>query len=144
MRYLVLVTDYDGTLATDGVADESTLSALERLRMSGRRAILLTGRQLDDLLTVCPRLSLFDYVVAENGAVLYEPRTRQQTLLGPPRRRDFFGGCESLPAIRSALGRLSSIHGYHIILRCFRPFRRWAWIFRSSSTETRSWSYQPA
>jgi len=83
MRYLVLVTDYDGTLATDGVADESTLSALERLRMSGRRAILLTGRQLDDLLTVCPRLSLFDYVVAENGAVLYEPRTRQQTLLGP-------------------------------------------------------------
>ena len=84
MRYLVLVTDYDGTLASGGKADESTLSALERLRMSGRRAILLTGRQLDDLLTVCPRLSVFDYVVAENGAVLYEPRTRQQTLLGKP------------------------------------------------------------
>jgi hydroxymethylpyrimidine pyrophosphatase-like HAD family hydrolase len=84
MRYLVLVTDYDGTVAMDGQADESTLSALERLRMSGRRAILVTGRQLDDLLTVCPRLSVFDYVVAENGAVLYEPRTRQQTLLGQP------------------------------------------------------------
>ena len=42
MRYLVLVTDYDGTLAMGGKADESTLSALERLRMSGRRAILLT------------------------------------------------------------------------------------------------------
>ena len=69
MRYLVLVTDYDGTLAMDGKADESTLSAVERLRMSGRRAILLTGRQLDDLLTVCPRLAVFDYVVAENGAV---------------------------------------------------------------------------
>jgi hypothetical protein len=25
MRYLVLVTDYDGTLAMDGTADESTL-----------------------------------------------------------------------------------------------------------------------
>ena len=84
MRYLVLVTDYDGTLATGGKADESTLSALERLRMSGRRAVLLTGRQLDDLLTICPKLSVFDYVVAENGAVLYEPRTRQQTLLGEP------------------------------------------------------------
>jgi hydroxymethylpyrimidine pyrophosphatase-like HAD family hydrolase len=84
MRYLVLVTDYDGTLATHGVADEPTLLALERLRMSGRRAILVTGRQLDDLLTVCPRLSLFDFVVAENGAVLYEPRTRQHTLLGTP------------------------------------------------------------
>ena len=84
MRYLVLVTDYDGTLAMGGRADESTLSALERLRLSGRRAILVTGRQLDDLLTVCPRVSLFDYVVAENGALLYEPRTRQQTLLGKP------------------------------------------------------------
>jgi hydroxymethylpyrimidine pyrophosphatase-like HAD family hydrolase len=84
MRYLVLVTDYDGTLAMDGKADESALSAVERLRMSGRRAILLTGRQLNDLLTVCPRLAVFDYVVAENGAVLYEPRTRQQMLLGKP------------------------------------------------------------
>ena len=84
MRYLVLVTDYDGTIASDGKVDESTLSALERLRMSGRRAILLTGRQLDDLLQVFPRLALFDYVVAENGAVLYEPRTRQRTLLGKP------------------------------------------------------------
>ena len=84
MRYLVLVTDYDGTLAMGGKVDESTLSALERLRMSGRRTILLTGRQLDDLLTVCPTLSVFDYVAAENGAVLYEPRTRQQTLLGKP------------------------------------------------------------
>ncbi len=88
MRYLVLAADYDGTIAMDGKVDESTLSALERLRTSGRRAILLTGRQLDDLLSVCPRLSVFDHVVAENGAVLYEPRTRQQTLLGeqPPAR----------------------------------------------------------
>jgi hydroxymethylpyrimidine pyrophosphatase-like HAD family hydrolase len=84
MRYLVLVTDYDGTIATGGKADEATLAALERLRMSGRRAVLLTGRQLDDLLTVLPRVSLFDYVVAENGAVLYEPRSREQTLLGKP------------------------------------------------------------
>jgi len=84
MRYLVLAADYDGTLATDGKVDESTLSALERLRTSGRRAILLTGRQLDDLLSVCPKISVFDQVVAENGAVLYEPRTRKQTLLGEP------------------------------------------------------------
>src|SRR5690554_430057 len=84
MRYLVLATDYDGTIATGGKVDASTLAALERLRLSGRRAILLTGRQVDDLLTVCPRLSLFDYVVAENGAVLYEPRSREQRLLGKP------------------------------------------------------------
>ncbi|HSF25109.1 MAG TPA: HAD-IIB family hydrolase [Blastocatellia bacterium] len=89
MRYLVLVTDYDGTIATGGKADESALSAIERLRMSGRRAILLTGRRVDDLLAVCPRVRLFDYVVAENGAVLYEPRTREQTLLGKPPPAEF-------------------------------------------------------
>ena len=106
MRYLVLVTDYDGTLATDGVADESTLSALERLRMSGRRAILLTGRQLDDLLTVCPRLSLFDYVVAENGAVLYEPRTRQQTLLGAPPSARFLRRLRELAGNSIGVGKV--------------------------------------
>jgi hydroxymethylpyrimidine pyrophosphatase-like HAD family hydrolase len=84
MRYLVLVTDYDGTIATDGKADESALIAIERLRRSGRRAVLLTGRRVDDLLAVCPRLEPFDQVVAENGAVLYQPRTREQTLLGRP------------------------------------------------------------
>jgi hydroxymethylpyrimidine pyrophosphatase-like HAD family hydrolase len=49
MRYLVLVTDYDGTIATAGKAESAALLALERLRMSGRRAILLTGRRVDDI-----------------------------------------------------------------------------------------------
>jgi hypothetical protein len=49
MRYLVLVTDYDGTVATGGQAETVALQAIERLRMSGRRAILLTGRRVDDL-----------------------------------------------------------------------------------------------
>ena len=84
MRYLVLVTDYDGTIATEGQAETAALQAIERLRMSGRRVMLLTGRRIDDLLAACPRLRLFDYVVAENGAVIYEPRTREQTLLGRP------------------------------------------------------------
>jgi hydroxymethylpyrimidine pyrophosphatase-like HAD family hydrolase len=86
MRYLVLVADYDGTIATRGKAETAALRAIERLRLSGRRAILVTGRQLDDLLAICPRIRLFDYVVAENGAVIYQPRTREQTLLGklPP------------------------------------------------------------
>jgi len=88
MRYLVLVSDYDGTIATGGQAETAALKAIERLRTSGRRVILLTGRRIDDLLSACPRLGLFDYVVAENGAVIYEPRTHEQTLLGrsPPAR----------------------------------------------------------
>lgn len=74
MRFLALATDYDGTLAHDGFVNPSTVAALERLRASGRRALLVTGRELRDLQRVFPRLDLFDRVVAENGAVLYRPQ----------------------------------------------------------------------
>lgn len=86
MRYLALCTDYDGTLATDGRVLPDTLNALERLLASGRRLVLVTGRELDDLQQVCPRLDLFEYVVAENGALLYEPSTGKETPLArrPP------------------------------------------------------------
>ena len=83
MRYLVLCTDYDGTLATDGRVFPQTVAALERLLASGRRVVLVTGRELDDLKKVCPRLDLFDYVVAENGALLYHPATGEETPLAP-------------------------------------------------------------
>jgi hydroxymethylpyrimidine pyrophosphatase-like HAD family hydrolase len=88
MRYLALAADFDGTIATDGKVSKATASALARLRTSGRRVILVTGRRLDDLLAVGPQIELFDYVVAENGAVVYTPSTREVALLGkrPPDR----------------------------------------------------------
>jgi hydroxymethylpyrimidine pyrophosphatase-like HAD family hydrolase len=86
MRYLALCCDYDGTLATEGEVFPETAAALERLIASKRRPVLVTGRELDQLQTVCPYLDLFEYVVAENGAVLYEPATRKETALAqrPP------------------------------------------------------------
>jgi len=84
MRYLALACDYDGTVARDGVVAEPTIEALGRLRCSGRRLILVTGRELADLQRVCPRLDLFDRVVAENGAVLYRPRAGDHQLLTEP------------------------------------------------------------
>jgi HAD superfamily hydrolase (TIGR01484 family) len=86
MRYLALCCDYDGTLATDGQVFPETAAALERLIASKRRAVLVTGRELDQLQTVCACLDLFEYVVAENGALLYEPSTRKETVLAqrPP------------------------------------------------------------
>src|SRR5688500_20361299 len=88
MRYLALATDYDGTLAHDGAVDHAAVSTLERLRATGRRIILVTGRTLDDLVRVCPHLPLFDRVVAENGALLYRPDNKSETLLGerPPHK----------------------------------------------------------
>ncbi|MGQ0752364.1 MAG: HAD-IIB family hydrolase [Betaproteobacteria bacterium] len=89
MRYLALATDYDNTLAVNGRIAGATRAALERLRASGRHAILVTGRRLDDLLRVCECSDLFDYVVAENGAVLYAPQTRDMTLLAEPPPEQF-------------------------------------------------------
>src|SRR5437763_7144592 len=86
MRYHALATDYDGTIAWDGEVSATTIQALEDVRKSGRKLILVTGRELDDLIKVFPRLDLFDRVVAENGALLYRPATREERPLAqrPP------------------------------------------------------------
>jgi HAD superfamily hydrolase (TIGR01484 family) len=84
VRYLALAMDYDGTLAEQGTVRPETVAAVERLRKSGRRAILVTGRELRDLQTVFDRFDLFDLVVAENGALLYRPQTREETCVAEP------------------------------------------------------------
>jgi HAD superfamily hydrolase (TIGR01484 family) len=86
MRYLALATDYDGTLAHNGVVDDSTLKALREIRQSGRKLIMVTGRELPDLESVFPHFELFDRIVAENGAVLFNPSTREKSILAqrPP------------------------------------------------------------
>ena len=89
MHYLLLATDYDGTLAHDGLVDQRTVTALERLRQSGRRIVLVTGRHLPDLHKVFPRLELFDRLVVENGGLLYRPETREQKPLCPPPNEKF-------------------------------------------------------
>ncbi len=84
MWFHVLACDYDGTLATAGAMAPETTAALRRVRESGRRVLLLTGRRLDDLLTTCPEIDCFDLVVAENGAVLFEPAAKKADALADP------------------------------------------------------------
>ncbi len=89
MRYLGLACDYDGTIAHHGKVSEETIAALERVRSSGRKLLLVTGRVLDDLISVFPRVDLFDRVVAENGALLYRPATKEQRALAEPPQVNF-------------------------------------------------------
>jgi HAD superfamily hydrolase (TIGR01484 family) len=77
MRYNTLACDYDSTLATNGSVEETTLSALVRFKTEGGKLLLVTGRELNDLLRIFPQTGLFEMVVAENGGVLYRPETRQ-------------------------------------------------------------------
>lgn len=89
MRYACLACDFDGTLASDGVVSEEVLQALSRITDSGRRLVMVTGRRLDDLLGTFPQAHLFDYIVCENGAVLYKPSTKAIKLLAEPPVEDF-------------------------------------------------------
>lgn len=92
MDYQVLATDYDGTIATEGAVDRPTIAALQRWKESGRKLILVTGRMMEDWLTVFPQYAapdLFDWVVTENGAVLYHPESQTLKLLADPPPADF-------------------------------------------------------
>ena len=91
MRYLALACDYDGTLASDGQVSSGTLAALQRFIASGRKLILVTGRELEDLFSVFPHYTVFEWVVAENGVVLYHPATGERTNLASPPPAKFIG-----------------------------------------------------
>ncbi len=106
MRYLALASDYDGTLASDGRVDEKTLAALERLRHSGRKLILVTGRHLEDLLQVFPQINLFEQVVLENGALLYNPASREEKSLGDHPPEEFIKTLRDRGVDRLAVGRV--------------------------------------
>ncbi|HEX4151550.1 MAG TPA: HAD-IIB family hydrolase [Steroidobacteraceae bacterium] len=83
MFFCALASDYDGTLAHDGRVDAPTLKALADLKAAGKRLILITGRELEDLRTVFDSIGEFEAVVAENGAVLYLPATQEERALAP-------------------------------------------------------------
>lgn len=89
MRFHILAVDYDGTLAHDGIVSKETVEALVRLRESGRRLIMVTGRRLEPLLELFPDASLFERIVAENGALVYEPATGHEKLLASPPPQEF-------------------------------------------------------
>lgn len=105
MRYLALCTDYDGTIAHHGRVDDETIAALERLRESGRKIVLVTGREIPDLESVFSRFDLFDIVVAENGALLYCPATKEERILAEPPPAEFVAALRAKGVERISVGR---------------------------------------
>lgn len=84
MRFVAVAIDFDGTLAKGGRVAPATLAAVEQFIASGRKFLIVTGRLLHELLDLFPEARLCARIVAENGAVLYHPSTREQRLLGEP------------------------------------------------------------
>lgn len=82
MQYQFLATDYDGTLARDGLVDQDTLLAVQRLKETGRKVILVTGRQMPDLISTFPDYQICDVIIAENGGVVHWPSENREDVLG--------------------------------------------------------------
>jgi phosphoglycolate phosphatase (TIGR01487 family) len=88
LRFRAIAADYDRTLAKDGRVAPKTLNVLRRGHASGCKLVLISGRALDELKTIFSELSLFDIVVAENGALLFDPaRGVEEPLCAAPPAR---------------------------------------------------------
>ena len=91
--------DFDDTLAEDGVVEPAVLDGLQRLKASGRQLLLVTGREIDDLVRTFPAIAVFNRVVGENGAVLYRPET---------------GGSNALVAVPPRDGLIARLRREHV------------------------------
>jgi HAD superfamily hydrolase (TIGR01484 family) len=105
MLYCALASDYDGTLAADGKVDAATAQALEQFKATGKRLILVTGRELEDLRAVFENLRLFDIVVAENGALLYFPATQEERALAAQPPEEFVAALRAKGVDPLSVGR---------------------------------------
>src|SRR4051812_31961607 len=106
VRFVALACDYDGTLASDGQVGDDVLAALRAVRASGRRLVLVTGRELGELQQTFARLDLFDQVVAENGALLYDPATRAEQPLAERPSDAFIAALRARGVQPLAVGRV--------------------------------------
>ena len=84
MRYTAVALDFDGTIAHDSEVPPHVVDGLRRLKETGRKVLLVTGRELPELLSIFKPMDIFDRVVAENGALLYRPQTGERVELGDP------------------------------------------------------------
>ena len=118
MKYRALACDYDGTLAHDGVLNAATAAALDRFRASRRKLIMVTGRELPDLKRVCSVLDRFEWIVAENGALLYEPSSELTRLLCEPASADLVQALRAanLPFLSIGEAVIATVEPHEIIV----------------------------
>lgn len=106
MRFKALATDYDGTIAHHGLVDPATVDALCRLKESGRKILLVTGREISDLSNVFSEWRTFHRIVAENGALICDPETDNQRMLTEPPPPFFAERLRQRGVKRLSLGRI--------------------------------------
>jgi hydroxymethylpyrimidine pyrophosphatase-like HAD family hydrolase len=80
MHISIIATDFDGTISQDDQLAPEAGTVLRRWRETGRFTVLVSGRPFEFLQEIQEREQAFDLIVAENGAVLYNPHTDEMRL----------------------------------------------------------------
>lgn len=80
MHISVIATDFDGTISQNDQLAPEAGQALRRWRERGRFTVLVSGRPFEFLHDLQEREQAFDLIVAENGAVLYNPHKDEMFL----------------------------------------------------------------
>jgi len=106
MRYHALACDYDGTIAHNGRVDAATIESLKAFLATGRRLVLVTGRELPELLRILPDIGLFEWVVAENGGLLYRPSTSEERPLAEAQSDRFIAALQARGVGPLSIGRV--------------------------------------
>ncbi len=83
VRYVALATGFDGTLARQGRCDPRSVAMLRALAASGRKLILVTSRELREVLDVFRKQACSTISSPENGAVVHHPAARESQILAP-------------------------------------------------------------
>lgn len=87
----VFACDFDGTIASNGHLVPEVAAALATARTQGFTTLLVTGRVHEEVEHLCADLSMFDAVVAENGALVCLPVQKRTIRLGTPPPAGFLG-----------------------------------------------------
>lgn len=87
----VIACDFDGTGAENGRLAPEVSAALGAAQAQGIVTLLVTGRVLEDIQAACADFSVFDAVVAENGAIIWLCRSGRRIQLGAPPPDRFLG-----------------------------------------------------
>jgi hypothetical protein len=80
MYLKLLATDLDGTIAQKDQVSDQVWKMLESARENGYQIILVTGRTMKALRAIRPFEEICEAIVAENGALVFFPRSRVEYL----------------------------------------------------------------
>nr|QNO50530.1 phosphoglycolate phosphatase [Methanosarcinales archaeon ANME-2c ERB4] len=107
-----IVCDYDRTLTDESlVLSLNAVTSLKSARKNGIKVFIASGRRLPFLVDVTAGRGFVDAIIAENGAVIYDPVNGAKILLG-----------EGLEELKSAFADVDFVEVEEVIVATTRPY----------------------